>query len=85
MAGEMIIYTDGDSSAITRNMTPAQRYAGDNDFSHILDDINTGVLPCETGEPFPVINNQKDDTSPPWYEHTAFMQPTNKLNIPWEK
>ena len=82
MAGEMMIFADG-SSSINNNMTPYQRYAGNNDFNCILEDIYSGKLPCNTGEPFSVLINP-DDTTPPWIANsTAYIPPTNKLNIPW--
>lgn len=36
-------------------MSPALRYAGVTDMNSILNDIKRGVLPVNTGEPFPVV------------------------------
>ena len=64
-----IIYTDqlasGNGGPI--NTTPAAIYAGVRDFATILDNIASGEIPSNTGQPFPVNWNDKGKDLP-WFE-----------------
>lgn len=64
----MVLYVNQNQQF--NNLTPAQRYAIENDFSHILNDISLGNLPTNTGVPFPVEWKEDNDT-PPWQSNSV--------------
>ena len=65
----MTIYTQSsDEMMFGEPATPAHYYTGTSDFSVILEDMARGIIPVNTGSPFPVVwkSDQKDQNSPPW-------------------
>ena len=69
-------------------MSPALRYAGTHSFEDILNDINRGDIPTNSGEPFPVIwkndNNMNllnEESSVPNFagSNTGFINPAPGL------
>lgn len=66
----MDIYSSGQSTI----MTPAHNYAGTTDFTTILKDMEKGLFPTGTGQPFPVNfdenpNTPAVDAMSPWVAH----------------
>lgn len=42
-------------------MTPAHQYSYESDFERILEDIGKGIIPCGSGQVFPVECNDPND------------------------
>jgi hypothetical protein len=86
----MIIYTDN-STMFGAALTPAHTYAATSDFSNILHDIERGLIPTNTQQPFPVVweNEGKPDPyddTPPWISNTNYPDvPSDGFVNPWKK
>lgn len=58
----MMIVQDGPLAG--KPCTPAHIYVYQSDFAKILEDIDKGLIPCGSGQPFPVeFDNPEDDIS----------------------
>ena len=57
-------------------MTPAHKYSYQTDFEEILNDIAKGVIPCGSGQVFPVECNDPNDhlmkRNPGWENTTVY-------------
>lgn len=78
----MLIYSDGPLSG--KNLTPAHTYVYQTDFAKILEDIEKGIIPCGSGQPFPVeFENPAEaigDMNSGWNEPAASYNGGNNYN-----
>lgn len=87
----MIIYTDESTQRFGGDISPAMTYHHLNDFSHILAEIECGNLPTNTGQPFDVNYDLKqqmdtDENRPPWVNRTDYNDtPSGGFFNPWSE
>ena len=54
----MLIIND---NSLGKPKTPAHDYVYQSDFAKILEDIDRGIIPCGSGQPFPLEFQNPDD------------------------
>lgn len=87
----MIIYTDGNAQRFGGNLSPAMVYQHITDFSQVLAEIESGNLPTNSGQPFDVNYDLKqqtdtDENRPPWVSRTDYNNaPSSGFFNPWSK
>lgn len=67
-----------------KRMTPAHMYSHETDFEHLLEDISKGIIPCGSGQVFPVESNDPNDhlmkANPGWDQPTTVYSGGSVLN-----